>query len=125
MPGGVDVVYDPVGGEVGGQSLRSLAWRGRYLVVGFAAGPLTQLAANRLLLKEAAALRVFWGEARRRDPAEAGRVGQAVLELYRAGRLDPLIGARFPLDRARDALDALAGRRTMGKVLLMPQVVTG
>ena len=125
VPGGVDVVYDPVGGEVGVQSLRSLAWRGRYLVVGFAAGPLTQLAANRLLLKEAAALGVFWGETRRRDPAAAGRVGQAVLELYRAGRLDPLIGARFPLDRARDALDALAGRRTVGKVLLTPQVVTG
>ncbi len=124
VPGGVDVVYDPVGGEVGVQSIRALAWRGRYLVVGFAAGPLTQLAANRLLLKEAAALGVFWGEARKRDPAGAERVGQAVLDLYRAGRLDPLIGGRFPLEQARDALDALAARQTVGKILLTPQIPT-
>lgn len=124
VPGGVDVVYDPVGGEVGTQSLRALAWRGRYLVVGFAAGPLTQLAANRLLLKEAAALGVFWGEARQRDPANADRVGQAILELYRAGRLDPLIGGRYPLEQARDALDLLAARQTVGKILLTPNVST-
>lgn len=122
IPGGVDVVYDPVGGEVGVQSLRALAWRGRYLVVGFAAGPLTQLAANRLLLKEAAALGVFWGETRKRDPAEASRVGQDILDLYRAKRLDPLIGGRFPLEQARVALDALAARQTVGKILLTPHL---
>ena len=124
VPGGVDIVYDPVGGEVGTQSLRALAWRGRYLVVGFAAGPLTQLAANRLLLKEATALGVFWGEARQRDPANADRVGHAILDLYRAGRLDPLIGGRFPLEQARDALDSLAARQTVGKILLTPNVST-
>ncbi|MGI4950833.1 MAG: NADPH:quinone oxidoreductase family protein [Janthinobacterium lividum] len=124
VPGGVDVVYDPVGGEVGVQSLRALAWRGRYLVVGFAAGPLTQLAANRLLLKEASALGVFWGEARLRDPDEAARVGEAVLTLYRAGRLDPLVGGRYPLERAEAALAALAARRTVGKVLLLPRMDT-
>lgn len=124
VPGGVDVVYDPVGGEVGTQSLRALAWRGRYLVVGFAAGPLTQLAANRLLLKEAAALGVFWGETRKRDPAHADRVGHAILDLYRAQRLDPLIGGRFPLEQARAALDSLAARQTVGKILLTPHVPT-
>ncbi len=124
VPGGVDVVYDPVGGEVGTQSLRALAWRGRYLVIGFAAGPLTQLAANRLLLKEASALGVFWGEARKRDPANAERVGQAILDLYRAGQLDPLIGGRFPLEQARVALDLLAARQTVGKILLTPHVST-
>ncbi len=123
VPAGVDVVFDPVGGDAGVQSLRALAWRGRYLVVGFAAGPLTQLAANRLLLKEAAALGVFWGEARMRDPAGAAEVAAAVLALYRPGKLEPLIGGRFPLDEARDALDALAARRTVGKVLLTPSHV--
>jgi NADPH2:quinone reductase len=120
FPDGVDVVYDPVGGTVGEQSLRALAWRGRYLVIGFAGGPITALAANRLLLKEATALGVFWGETRSREPETAARVGQDVLALYRAGKLDPLIGGRFALDRAQDALDALGARRTVGKILITP-----
>ncbi len=120
FPGGVDVVYDPVGGSVGEQSLRALAWRGRYLVIGFAGGPITALAANRLLLKEATALGVFWGETRTREPETAARVGREVLDLYRAGKLAPLIGGRFGLDRAQDALDALGARRTVGKILITP-----
>ena len=120
FPDGVDVVYDPVGGTVGEQSLRALAWRGRYLVIGFAGGPITALAANRLLLKEATALGVFWGETRSREPETAARVGHDVLALYRAGKLDPLIGGRFALDRAQDALDALGARRTVGKILITP-----
>ena len=120
FPDGVDVIYDPVGGVVGEQSLRALAWRGRYLVIGFAGGPITALAANRLLLKETAALGVFWGETRTREPETAARVGEEVLMLYRAGKLDPLIGGRFGLDRAQDALDALGGRRTVGKILITP-----
>ena len=120
VPGGVDVVYDPVGGEVGAQSLRALAWRGRYLVIGFASGPLTQIAANRLLLKEASALGVFWGETFKRDRTGAASVFAAVLDSYRAGKLDPLVGGRFPLDQARQALEALASRQTVGKLLLVP-----
>ena len=120
FPDGVDVIYDPVGGTVGEQSLRALAWRGRYLVIGFAGGPITALAANRLLLKETSALGVFWGETRTREPETAVRVSEEVLELYRVGKLDPLIGGRFGLDRAQDALDALGARRTVGKILITP-----
>ncbi|MDT7953626.1 MAG: NADPH:quinone oxidoreductase family protein [Acetobacteraceae bacterium] len=120
FPDGVDVIYDPVGGSVGEQSLRALAWRGRYLVVGFAGGPITALAANRLLLKESAALGVFWGETRSREPEVAAQVSQEVLGLYRTGALDPLIGGRFPLGRAQNALDALGARRTVGKILITP-----
>ena len=117
---GADVIYDPVGGEVGVQSLRGLAWRGRYLVIGFAAGSITDLPANRLLLKDASAMGVFWGEVCKRDPAAAAQVADAVLALYRAGRLSPLIGARFPLEDAREALDRLARRETVGKILVCP-----
>lgn len=117
---GADVIYDPVGGEVGVQSLRGLAWRGRYLVIGFAAGTIPDLPANRLLLKDASAMGVFWGEVCKRDPAAAGQVADAVLALYRAGRLSPLIGARFPLQGAREALDRLSRRETVGKVLVCP-----
>lgn len=119
-PAGVDVIYDPVGGVVGEQSLRALAWRGRYLVVGFAGGPITALAANRLLLKETAAIGVFWGETRTREPETAAQVARDILALYRAKQLDPLIGGRFPLERAQEALDLLAARRTVGKILIMP-----
>lgn len=120
FPDGVDVIYDPVGGAVGEQSLRALAWRGRYLVIGFAGGPITALAANRLLLKESSALGVFWGETKTREPDVAEQVGHAIIALYRAGKLDPLIGGRFPLEGAQAALDELGGRRTVGKILIMP-----
>lgn len=115
---GIDIVYDPVGGPVAEPSLRAIAWHGRYLVVGFAGGAIPALAANRLLLREASAIGVLWGEARRHDPALSERIGERVLALYRQGAVPPLIGARFPLDQAPAALAQLAGRATSGKVLL-------
>jgi NADPH2:quinone reductase len=117
---GVDLVYDPVGGEVGEKSLRCLAWHGRYLVVGFAAGPIPALAANRLLLKEASAVGVYWGGAVGRDAALGVRIRAAVLALYRAGKIKPLIKGRFPLGRADEALASLAGRGSVGKVVIEP-----
>ena len=117
---GVDIVYDPVGGEIGAASLRVLAWHGRYLVVGFASGGISQLAANRLLLKEGSAIGVLWGDARSRDPGLGDRTAESVLALYRSGALPPLIGGRFALADARDALDRLASRSTAGKLLLFP-----
>ena len=120
---GADVIYDPVGGRIGIDSLRCLAWQGRLLVIGFAAGPIPELPSNRLLLKEGAALGVFWGEAKKRNPALATDVRDALLDRYRAGRLDPLIGGRFPLSEARTAVAELAARRTVGKILLTPDPV--
>jgi NADPH:quinone reductase len=120
---GVDVVYDPVGGDLSEAALRNTAWKGRFLVIGFAAGPIPELPSNRLLLKEVAALGVFWGEAKKRDPALAAGVRDALLARYRAGRLDPLIGGRFPLSEARTAVAELAARRTVGKILLTPDPV--
>jgi NADPH2:quinone reductase len=117
---GVDVIYDPVGGAIGVQSLRCLAWQGRILVVGFAGGAISELPANRLLLKDASAMGVLWGEVKIRNPAEAGAVVDAVLALYRAGKLDPLIGGRFALDQAQEALAQLSRRQTTGKILLIP-----
>lgn len=115
---GADVIYDPVGGAVGENSLRCLAWMGRYLIVGFAAGGIPALAANRLLLKSASALGVVWGAMRTRDPALAQRVYTELMALYELGTLAPLIGARYPLSEAPAALAALAGRSTTGKIVL-------
>jgi len=116
---GADVVFDPVGGDVALQSMRGLAWHGRYLVIGFADGTIPHLPANRLLLKEASAIGVLWGVARGRDGALGNRIGEALLSLYRGGKLQPLIGGRFPLAEAPRALDLLQRRATMGKLFLM------
>lgn len=115
---GADVIYDPVGGEVGVQSLRCLAYGARYLVIGFAGGALTSLPANRLLLHNASALGVLWGEVRRRDPGLAERLIRQVFAWHAEGRLSPLSGASFPFEAAREALAALEGRATTGKAWL-------
>ncbi len=113
-----DVIFDPVGGDVGEKSMRCLAWHGRYLVIGFAAGPIPHLAANRLLLKEASAVGVFWGAAATADPALRPRVNDAILKLYRDGKAKPLVRGRFALADAPAALASLAGRGSVGKVVL-------
>lgn len=117
---GVDVVVDPVGGKVALESLRCLAWGGRLVIVGFAGGTLTDLPANRLLLKNAAALGVYWGEYRRHHPEKVPEIFAELFDLRRAGAIRPLVRHRFPLAQAPRALAALAERRTVGKVVLVP-----
>jgi NADPH:quinone reductase len=117
---GVDVVYDPVGGDQSEVGVRCLAWRGRLLVVGFAQGEIPKLPANFLLLKEASALGVFWGEFARREP----RANQAMLrELFgwlAQGRLKPLVSRTYPLGDTALALRALLERRVVGKLVVVP-----
>lgn len=118
---GVDLVYDPVGGELSEVALRCLGWRGRHLVIGFANGSIPSLAANLLLLKEAALLGVFWGEAARRDPrANAGRM-QRLFGWLADGSLRPHVDARLPLSALPAALDRLLAREVVGKLLILPQ----
>jgi NADPH2:quinone reductase len=119
---GADVIFDPVGGAVGVASLRCLAWRGRLLTIGFASGSIPELPSNRLLLKEGSALGVFWGEAAKRDPALLRDVHAALLTLYLAKQIAPLIGARFALADARAALAALSARMSVGKIVLAPSL---
>lgn len=117
-PGGADVIYDPVGGDIGAQSLRGLAYGARYLVIGFAGGTLTQLPANRLLLHNASAVGVLWGEVRKRDPALATQLTQEVYAWHAQGRIRLLPGQCHPFGEAREALAALEGRASVGKVWL-------
>lgn len=117
-PQGVDVVYDPVGGEVGAQSLRCLAYGARYLVIGFAGGTLTALPANRLLLHNATAHGVLWGEVRKRDLALAARLTRDVYDAFGQGRLAVLPGQGYDFARAPEALAALEGRDSVGKLWL-------
>lgn len=115
---GVDVVYDCVGGKYAEPAVRALAWQGRFLVVGFAAGDIPKLPLNLLMLKGADAIGVFWGEAVRRDPAGHRANMIEVLGWVADGKLAPRIHATFPLAAIRDAIGVLDRREATGKVVL-------
>ncbi|MFW5678905.1 MAG: NADPH:quinone oxidoreductase family protein [Pseudomonadota bacterium] len=114
---GVDVVFDPVGGALGEASLRCLAWEGRYLVIGFAGG-VPAIQANRLLVKNIAAVGFYWGSYRRYAPERVRASFATLLDWWAKGRLRPHVGAAFPLDKAVAALRELEARRSTGKVVL-------
>ncbi len=115
---GVDVVYDPVGGELAQAALRSLAWHGRFLVIGFAAGEIPEFPANLALLREASIIGVFWGEWARRHPDLQASNAQEIGRMLADGRLSPRISAVHKLDDFAAAFDAITSRRAMGKVVL-------
>ena len=115
---GVDVVYDPVGGRFTEIALRACGWRGRLLVVGFAAGDIPKVPANLLLLKGAALVGVFWGDYARREPGRLMQDLQAVFGWIREGRLRPRIAGTYPLERGAEAIAALAARRVSGKLVI-------
>jgi len=117
---GVDVIYDPVGGELAEPALRSMNWRGRYLVIGFAAGPIPSLPLNLPLLKGCSVVGVFWGAFAERQPKDNFRNVQELIGFWQDGRLKPHIHATYSLDKAADALNEMLGRRVMGKVLMVP-----
>jgi NADPH:quinone reductase len=115
---GVDVVYDPVGGAYTEAAFRSLAWRGRLLVVGFAAGEIPKLPLNLPLLKGAAAVGVFWGDFARREPQAFAASVQQLGQWYSEGRLRPHVSQTLPLEKAAEALRLLASREAKGKIVL-------
>jgi NADPH2:quinone reductase len=117
---GIDVVYDPVGDRYAEPALRSLAWLGRYLVVGFAAGEIPRLPLNLVLLKGCDVRGVFWGSWTERDP-DGHRANTAELLRWCAeGKLSAHVHATYPLADAARALGDIAGRKVMGKVVLKP-----
>ena len=117
---GVDVVMDPVGGDLAELALRSMAWRGRYLVVGFTDGQIPRLPLNLVLLKGCAIVGVFWGDFIRREPAAAAQDLQDLVAMYRDKRIHPLISGRYTLQDAPQAIAALAERRAQGKLIVLP-----
>jgi NADPH2:quinone reductase len=115
---GVDVVYDPVGGPYSEPAFRSLAWRGRLLVVGFAAGEIPKLPLNLALLKGASIVGVFWGDFARREPRRFAESVHQLGHWYREGRLRPHVSQTLPLEKAAEALKLMAARQVKGKVVL-------
>jgi NADPH2:quinone reductase len=117
---GVDVVFDPVGGAYSGPALRSVAWRGRFLVVGFANGDIPSIAANLLLLKGASAVGVFWGEFARREAAANRQMMATLFEGLAAGRLRPQVSRVYALRETPQAISAILNRRAVGKLIVRP-----
>jgi NADPH:quinone reductase len=116
---GVDVVYDCVGGPYTEAALRSIAWGGRLLVIGFAAGEIPRIPINLLLLKSCSLVGVFWGEHTRRVPSAHRANLEQVLNWVAEGRLRPHVHATYPLDRTADAIRELDGRKATGKVVIV------
>lgn len=115
---GVDVIYDPVGGDLFDQAVRGLAWNGRLLVVGFASGRIPELPANLVLLKGAAVLGVFWGSFAQRQPADNAANFQQLFTWFAEGKLKPLVSKTYPLAEAGVAIGELAGRKAVGKLVV-------
>jgi NADPH2:quinone reductase len=115
---GVDVVYDPVGGAFTEPALRSTAWRGRLLVVGFAGGDIPRIPLNLTLLKGCSIVGVFWGDFARREPDACAARMEQLGAWFKEGRLEPHISATLPFERAAEALTMMASRQVVGKVVL-------
>jgi NADPH:quinone reductase len=115
---GPDVVYDAVGGAYTEPAFRSIAWRGRLLVVGFAAGEIPKLPLNLALLKGASVVGVFWGDFGKREPKPFAESLRQIATWYEQGKLRPHVSEKFPLARAADALKLMAARKVKGKVVL-------
>jgi NADPH2:quinone reductase len=114
---GADVIYDGVGGDYAEAALRSSAWEGRFLVIGFPAG-IPRIPLNLTLLKSCDVVGVFWGAAVARDPKAHQQNVRELFDLYKAGKIKPYVSERFPLAKAADAIAHLASRKAMGKVVV-------
>jgi len=117
---GPDVIYDPVGGKFAEPAFRSIAWRGRYLVIGFAAGQIPSIPLNLALLKGASIVGVFWGEFTKREP-QANLAGmKEMIGWLHEGKLRPHVSGRYRLEQVPQALNDMSARKVTGKVLIVP-----
>jgi NADPH2:quinone reductase len=117
---GADVIYDPVGGETFNLSTKCIAFEGRILVIGFASGHIPSAKMNHLLVKNYSLIGLHWGLYFERDPSVLRDAQDAISKLYAEGKISPLVSETYPLVDAKSALDALASRKTTGKVVLIP-----
>ena len=116
---GPDVIYDPVGGDFAEPAFRSIAWRGRYLVVGFASGPIPALPFNLALLKGASIVGVFWGDFARREPQANGAMMAELAQWYAQGKVKPVIDRTMPMSDLKAAYAHMGSRGVMGKLVMV------
>ena len=116
---GPDVIYDPVGGDFAEPAFRSIAWRGRYLVVGFASGPIPALPFNLALLKGASIVGVFWGDFARREPQANAAMMAELAKWYAQGKVKPVIDRTMPMSDLKAAYAHMGSRAVMGKLVMV------
>lgn len=116
---GPDVIYDPVGGDFAEPAFRSIAWRGRYLVVGFASGPIPALPFNLALLKGASIVGVFWGDFAKREPKANATMMAELARLYGQGKIKPVIDRTMPMAELKAAYAHMGSRGVMGKLVMV------
>lgn len=116
---GPEVIYDPVGGDFAEPAFRSIGWRGRYLVVGFASGPIPALPLNLALLKGASLVGVFWGDFSRREPEANARMMRELTQWYAQGKVKPVIDCTMPMKDLRQAYARMGSRAVMGKLVMV------
>ena len=116
---GPDVIYDPVGGDYSEAAFRSIAWRGRYLVVGFAAGPIPSLPLNLALLKGASIVGVFWGDFSRREPQANAAMMAELAQWYATGKIKPVIDCTMPMQELKAAYARMGSRQVKGKLVMV------
>ena len=116
---GPDVIYDPVGGDLAEPALRSIAWRGRYLIIGFAAGPIPALPLNLPLLKGASLVGVFWGSFAKHEPKANAAMLAELARWYGAGKIKPVIDRTMPMAELKAAYERMGSRQVMGKLVMV------
>lgn len=117
---GADVVYDPVGGDTFDLSTKCIAFEGRILVIGFASGKIPSAKMNRVLVKNFSLIGLHWGLYFKMNPGVIQHAHEAIARLHAEGKIAPLVSATYPLSEAKEALAELSGRKTTGKVVLIP-----
>lgn len=115
---GPDIIYDPVGGDLAEPAFRSIAWRGRYLVVGFAQGQIPALPLNLALLKGASLVGVFWGEFAKREPHRNAAMLRELAAWYAQGKIKPVLDRVLPMEQLPAAFERMASRQVVGKLVL-------
>ena len=120
-PDGPDVIYDPVGGDMTEQAFRSIGWRGRHLVIGFAAGEIPKIPLNLALLKQASLVGVFWGAYTRKEPEAYAHDMKTLMDWVISGRIRPLVSGHYGLAEGGQAIRHIADRKAVGKLVVEPQ----
>ena len=115
---GADVIYDPVGGEIGERSTKCIAFEGRLVIIGFTSGKFSNFVANHILVKNYSVVGLHWGAYRHNNPAKIEQGWNELLAVYETGLLKPVIGGRFHMEQVADAMEFLASRQAVGKVVL-------
>lgn len=115
---GADVIYDPVGGEIGERNTKCIAFEGRLLIIGFTSGKFSNFVSNHILVKNYSVVGLHWGAYRHNDPAKIEQGWNELMGLYQTGLLKPVIGGRFHMEKVAEAMEFLGSRKAVGKVVL-------